>query len=110
MDSKKRVDLIRHGNDLFNKGDIINAQKIFIEVNYLDGLLRVADYYYDKRQPLFALPFYKKAGANSKVEEIELRMLGALKAMIEKDKTPKESDTPNEETENVITQIEISEN
>jgi hypothetical protein len=79
MDKKERIALIRKGNEFFNKGDIDNAIKIFIKTDYRDGLVRTGDYYYyDKRQPIMAFKFYKKAGANDKVNEIFERMISAL--------------------------------
>jgi hypothetical protein len=92
MEGKKRVEQIRKANELFNNGEILKAQEIYLQVNYTDGLLRIAEHYYDSNKPLFALPFYKKAGAKSKVEEIEWRMIAAMKAMVEKSTPVKESD------------------
>jgi hypothetical protein len=85
MDKKERVQLIRKGNELFNNGKIEEATKIFLLVKYIDGIIRVADYYfYEKRQPLYALRFYKAANRQDKVNEIHERMLFALGKMLGK--------------------------
>ena len=87
MDEKERIALIRKGNEFFNSGQIDNAIKIFVKTDYKDGLVRIGDYYfYEKRQPLTALGFYKKANMKKKVDEIYERMMYALNRMIVEDK------------------------
>jgi hypothetical protein len=86
MNSKEKIALIRKGNELFNNGEIDNAIKIFAATGYKDGLARVGDYYYEKKQPLIAVKFYKKAGMHSKVNEIFERMMYALGQLIGEDK------------------------
>ena len=89
MEQKQRVELIRKGNELFNKGDIETAARVFIKTSYRDGLTRVADYYFfDRRLPLNALPYYKMVNRKDKVDEIYERMLFALGKMIGQDKQP----------------------
>lgn len=79
MDASERASLIRRGNECFNRGDIRQAVELFVKTKYRDGLTRVGDYYfYDKRQPLLAVKFYRMAGVSSKVEEIQARMVMAL--------------------------------
>ncbi len=90
MDDKERVALIRKGNMLFNEGDIEKASVIFIKTRYMDGLTRVADYYFfDKRQPLTALKYYKAVNRQDKVREIYDRMVFALGKLLGKDTGPK---------------------
>ncbi len=87
MDKKERAALIRKGNEHFNKGEINAAMKIFIRTDYKDGLIRLGDYYYyDKKQPLLAFKFYKKANMHEKVNEIFTRMIYALSKWIGEDK------------------------
>lgn len=79
MDASERASLIRKGNECFNSGDIKQAVELFVRTGYRDGLTRVGDYYfYDRRQPLLAVKFYRMAGVTSKVEEIQARMVMAL--------------------------------
>lgn len=86
MKEKERVALIREGNALFNQGKIKEASQIFKSTVYKDGLIRVGDYYfYDKKQPLIAVGYYKLGGAKEKVEEIRERMIFALKTLIKQD-------------------------
>jgi len=83
MDSKERVELIRKGNELFNKGDIAGATRIFIQTGYRDGLTRLADFYYfDRREPLVALKFYRMVNREDRLNEIFERMIYALGKMM----------------------------
>ena len=85
MDKKERVELIRKGNELFNNEKVDEASKIFLITKYIDGIIRVADYYfYDKRQPLIAVKFYKAANRQDKVNEIYERMVFALGKLLGK--------------------------
>jgi len=90
MDSKERVELIRKGNELFNSGDIRQATILFVKTEYRDGITRVADhYFYELRQPLVALKFYRMVNRQDKVSEIFERMVFALGRLLGKDTSPK---------------------
>ncbi|MCB1189936.1 MAG: hypothetical protein H7A23_18150 [Leptospiraceae bacterium] len=87
MDSKTRSELIREGNTAFNEGNYTKARDIYIKTNYKDGLIRLGDYYmYDKKLPMLAYGYYKKAGYQQKVDEIFQRMIWALSQLIGKEK------------------------
>lgn len=87
MDSKERARLIREGNAAFNEGDIRKAREIFIKTGYKDGLIRMGDYFmYEKKLPLLAYGYYRKAGYAPKTNEIFQRMLYALSIWIGADK------------------------
>ena len=87
LDPKQRAELIREGNAAFNEGNYAKAKEIFIKTNYKDGLIRLGDYYmYDRRLPMLAYGYYKKAGYQQKVDEIFQRMLMALSVWLGKDK------------------------
>jgi hypothetical protein len=108
MDKKERIALIRKGNELFNKGEIDNALKIFIKTDYKDGLVRIGDYYfYEKRQPLTALGFYKKANMAAKVNEIYERMMYALNQLIIEDKDKNKDKKDKQGSEETI-QVKFS--
>ena len=88
MDTKLRVQLIRKGNELFNDGDIAGAIKIFESTGYRDGLTRVADYYfYDLKQPLVALKYYRMVNRKDKVNEIFERMMFAFSKLMGRNTT-----------------------
>ncbi len=91
MDKKERIELIRKGNMLFNKGEIEKASIIFRKTGYRDGLTRIGDYYfYEKKQPLIALKYYKMVNKTEKVNEIFERMVFALGKWIGEDKVKDE--------------------
>lgn len=92
MDSKDRAELIRLGNQAFNAKDYPKAKEFFTLANYSDGLIRLGDHYmYDRRLPLLAYSYYKKAGASSKVEDLHRRMVGAIGEWLGRDKLKPES-------------------
>jgi len=87
MDAKQRASLIREGNAAFNSGDIRKAREVFLATGYQDGLLRLGDHFmYEKKLPMLAYGYYKKAGRQDKVEEIFQRMIFALSEWLGKDK------------------------
>ena len=95
MDQKTRIELIRKGNEYFNKGEIDLAEKIFTQTQYKDGLTRIADYwFFDKRLPLIALKYYRMVGRTDKVNEIYDRMMYAFGRMMGKIPPPKVSLPP----------------
>jgi hypothetical protein len=95
MKEKERIALIRQGNEYFNQGNIELAQKYFLKTNYHDGLQRIADYYfYEKKLPLNALPFYMKCSAKEKVAEIYQRIAFAMGKLIKQDSESQSNNEP----------------
>lgn len=85
--AQERIELIRKGNEAFNNGDYSLARDCFIKAGYGDGLIRLGDYYmYEKRLPLLAYGYYRKAGASDKIEDLHRRMVSALGEWIGQDK------------------------
>ncbi|MFW5738253.1 MAG: hypothetical protein ACOCYX_05020, partial [Spirochaetota bacterium] len=41
LSAEQRSALIRRGNELFNKGSIDQAKRVFITTRYTDGLIRI---------------------------------------------------------------------
>ncbi|HNX24841.1 MAG TPA: hypothetical protein PKG60_12410 [Spirochaetota bacterium] len=105
MKDEEKVALARKGNEFFNNGNMTEAIKFFVKAGYRDGIMRVADYYYfDKKQPLIALKFYKMINRKDRVDEIFARMMFALNKMlrpVSNEETESESSksTSNEEIE-----------
>ncbi len=87
MDPKERAEKIREGNRAFNEADYVKAKNLYLETDYKDGLIRMGDYYmYDRKLPILAFGYYKKAGFQQKIDEIYQRMLFALGQWIGMDK------------------------
>ncbi len=66
----KRAALIRKGNELYNKGEIALAQRIFVTTSYSDGLIRIGDRYLKGGKPLEALKMYLLAPAPDKTAAV----------------------------------------
>ena len=87
MDSQLKAELIRKGNAAFNAGEYAKARELFTKAGYKAGLIRLGDYYmYDRRLPLLAYGYYKRAGAGEKVEDLHRRMIGAMGEWLGHDK------------------------
>ena len=94
---KERIILIRRGNELFNRGEIEKAAKVFVTTAYKDGLIRVGDhYYFDKKNPLKALHFYLEAQYEKRIREMSERMAGIILKWLQEDK--KQEKIENEKT------------
>lgn len=85
-ETPKRIAMIRKGNEYFNAGQVEPAKKLFMSANYTDGIIRVADYYYERKQPVVALLLYRKAGCLDKVEEIYESIAGVIRSLLNEDK------------------------
>lgn len=79
------MQLIRKGNQYYNAGEIDKAKKVFLAANYQDGIIRVADYYYEMRKPAAALLLYRHAGCHEKVEEIYERIVLVIRKLLAED-------------------------
>jgi hypothetical protein len=89
----ERTELIRKGNEEFNKlkerWDYVtlkNVTEFFTEANYQDGLFRLGDYLtYEKHMPLLGLSYYRKIGnsrARVRMNELHQRMVMSVRALI----------------------------
>jgi tetratricopeptide (TPR) repeat protein len=101
MDQNERVLLIRKGNELYNQKKYDEAIKLFLKADYMDGIMRVADYYYyDMKQPLAALKFYRLINRKDRIDEINARIMYAFNRMLSEASVKKdESINTNEEIE-----------
>ena len=70
MERSERVMLIRRGNELFNNKDYKNSLKIYLAIDYQDGIARIASVMeHEKKDRITALKLYKRAKHNSNVEK-----------------------------------------
>lgn len=82
LTSEQKAILNRKGNELFNKGRIEEARRIFITTGYSDGLTRVGDIYQKKNETLKALKLYVLAHNKSKAEPIYEKMAKIISILI----------------------------
>ncbi len=88
----ERLKLIELGKLAFKNKDYKTAKECFIKANYKEGLIELGDYYmYEKRLPLLAYGYYKKADATDKIKDLHRRMILALGKWIGEDKIKPES-------------------
>ncbi|MGP1455878.1 MAG: hypothetical protein ACTTJ7_09030 [Treponema sp.] len=82
LTSKQKVLLNRRGNELFNAGQVLDAQRIFIATGYSDGLTRVGDYYHAHQQRLEALRFYCMAKNKRKSEPLLTSLVDLVRTFL----------------------------
>ena len=68
VDSATRSKLIRKGNQFFLEGKILAAEKIFIVVDYKDGLVRLGDYYLKNKNLYKSAEMYFLSENQSKID------------------------------------------
>jgi hypothetical protein len=108
MKDEEKVVLARKGNEYFNAGNMTEAIKYFVKAGYRDGITRVADYYFfDKKQPLIALKFYKMVNRKDKVDEIFARMMFALNKMLRPSSKDDENAEPEKEPSTEEIEVKI---
>jgi len=97
MDQNERVLLIRKGNELYNRKKYDEAIKLYVKAEYRDGIMRVADYYYyDLKQPLSALKFYRLINRQDRIDEINARIMYAFSRMLAEKNINDETDENGE--------------
>jgi hypothetical protein len=82
ISGQQRSALIRKGNVLFNQGKVDMAKRIFLTAGYTDGLIRLGDYYYKRRQPLEAFRMYRLAPYRSSSERMLEKMAMILRSWL----------------------------
>ena len=92
MDTTERAMLIRRGNELFNGKDYKNALKIFIAVEYKDGIARMAGVMeHEKKDKVTALKLYIKSGMRGNVEKLSYEMAQTVRFLVKEDKEDRKS-------------------
>jgi hypothetical protein len=84
---EKRAALIRKGNELYNKGELALAQRIFVTTRYSDGLIRVGDRYLKEGKPLEALRLYWAAPAPDRTAAVVEKIAQVMKHWLAEGKT-----------------------
>ncbi len=87
LSREKRAALIRKGNELYNKGDLALAQRIFVTTKYSDGLIRMGDRFLKGGKPLDALKMYWLAPAPDKTAAVVEQIAQVMKHWLAEGKT-----------------------
>ena len=74
--------LVRKGNELFNRGDIRTAKRIFLTTGYTYGIERIGDYYREKGEPYEALRMYWLAPSQKKKTELVEEMTRVIRTWL----------------------------
>lgn len=82
IDGATRAALIRKGNELFNRGDIQTARRIFLTVHYVDGIIRLGDHYYKNDMPVEALKMYYTAPDRRRIETMAEKMAMVIRSWL----------------------------
>lgn len=86
IDSSTRAQLIRKGNEFFQKNDIENAKKIFITVDYKDGLVRLGDYYLKNNELYKSAEMYFMSENKSKIDAFSKKCAIIIEKYLNEDK------------------------
>ena len=84
---EKRAALIRKGNELYNRGELALAQRIFVTTKYSDGLIRIGDKYLKGGKPLEALRLYWLAPAPDRTAAVVEQIAQVMKHWLAEGKT-----------------------
>src|SRR5512137_2946304 len=74
LTQRQRIALIRKGNEVFNRGDIALAERIYRTTQYGAGLARVGDWCRQQNRPLEALGAYRTGRCRSQADILVERM------------------------------------
>jgi hypothetical protein len=83
---ENRAALIRRGNELFNRGEIELARRIFLTTRYSDGMIRVGDRLVQAGKPLEALAAYWVAPCPEKSAHLIGRMADVVRQWLKEGK------------------------
>jgi len=86
--AEQRVALIRKGNEVFNRGDVALAEKIYRTTRYTAGLARVGDWYVRQNRPLEALDAYRAARCRGKADLLVERMARVVSGWLKEEGQP----------------------
>lgn len=87
VSKEQKTALVRKGNELFNRGHVEQAKRIFLSVGYTDGIIRLGDHYYSHRKPLEAFRMYWLARDQHKTELMAERMAAVLRFWLREEGT-----------------------
>jgi hypothetical protein len=81
--AEKRAALIRKGNELFNQGNFSVAKRIFLTTGYGDGLIRIGDYHYKRKEFPEAFRMYRLANEKMKSDELIEKMVFVIREWLD---------------------------
>ncbi|HRY72218.1 MAG TPA: hypothetical protein P5165_03240 [Spirochaetia bacterium] len=82
MEGESKAKLNRKGNELFNRGEIETARRIFQTTGYSDGLIRVGDKYLEGGRPVDALKMFWLAKDEKRKDALVLQAVLAIQKLL----------------------------
>jgi len=92
IDSSTRVQLIRKGNEFLQNGEIENAKKIFITVDYKDGLVRLGDFYLKNKDLYKSAEMYFMSENKSKIKAFSKKCALIIEKFLNEENISKENE------------------
>ena len=86
-DSATRALLVRKGNQFFNEGKYAKAEKIFVTVDYKDGMTRLGDYFLKQKDLYNACRMYFMADDQKKIDAFCEKAVNVLQRWLSEDET-----------------------
>jgi tetratricopeptide (TPR) repeat protein len=86
INSQQKVTLIRKANELFNQGKIEESKKIFLTLRYTDGIVRLGNYYYQKKRFAEALRMYAHAPESGRLQAMAPEIAKVIRIWLMSDK------------------------
>lgn len=88
LDPSDRAALIRRGKELFKRGDLATAERVFLTAGYADGLKRLADLHFRGGKNIKkAIELYRAAGGREADAMYEMIASG-IKYLLAKNDAP----------------------
>ncbi|MDA8426893.1 MAG: hypothetical protein M0Z80_12225 [Treponema sp.] len=90
VESDRKAKLNRKGNELFNRGEVETARRIFQTTGYSDGLIRIGNRYLEEKRPVEALKMYWLARDKNKIEELVGSVAVVIQSMLREEQEREE--------------------
>ncbi len=88
LTQQQRTALIRKGNEVFNRGDVVLAERIYRATRYAAGLSRIGDWYMRQNRPLEALGVYRSGRCQAKADILVERIARVLSGWLKEEGRP----------------------
>ena len=86
-DSATRAQLVRKGNEFFNAGKYHSAEKIFVTIDYKDGLVRLGDYFFKQKDLYNACRMYFMTDDQSKIDAFCDKAVNVIQRWLSEDES-----------------------
>ncbi|MDR3201295.1 MAG: hypothetical protein LBT68_07525 [Spirochaetales bacterium] len=85
LTGKDKAALVRKGNEFFNNGNLAAAKRLYITTAYGDGLIRVGDHHYKRKEFLEAFRMYWLGKEKQKCDNLIEKMVFVIREWLDED-------------------------